>query len=375
MGLAQINAPPGRPSAQPPVRAMVVDDSAVIRGIIARTLENSGAIKVVATAANGADAVRMIDRFDVDVLILDIEMPVLDGLAALPKILAVAPDVKIIMASSLTLRGAEVSLEALRRGATDYIPKPSVSALHGAEEFKQELVRKVLGLGMARARRSKPATAESRERPVAAAAPTSNAPITLRKPSIMRPSIIGIGASTGGPQALTTLFTSLPANITLPIVIVQHMPPLFTRQLAEQIGRVSRRPCQEGSDGCAIERGKIYVAPGGHHMSVERHDGRSILRITDGPPENFCRPAVDPLFRSLAAAYGNATLAVVLTGMGSDGAHGAEAIAAAGGTILAQDEASSVVWGMPGAAAHAGVCSALIPLKDFGRRIGEFVAP
>ncbi|HEY1981607.1 MAG TPA: chemotaxis response regulator protein-glutamate methylesterase [Xanthobacteraceae bacterium] len=365
MAIAKLHERSAPPSADNPVRVMVVDDSAVIRGIIAQTLEASGQVKVVGSASNGADAVAMVTRFDVEVLILDIEMPVLDGLAALPKLLQAAPDVKIIMASSLTLNGAEISLKALRLGATDYIPKPTVGTLYSAAEFKREIVAKVLGL--CRSHRTKPRPADANGRP----APVTAPPVSLRKPSMVPPRVLGIGSSTGGPQALITLLSSLPASVTLPIVLVQHMPPVFTRHLADQLGRVAKRPAQEAVDGMPIERGKLYVAPGGFHMIAEQRERGPVLRVNQEPPENFCRPAVDPMFRSLAAVYGKATLAAVLTGMGSDGTHGAQAIAAAGGTVLAQDEASSVVWGMPGAAAAAGVCSALIPIKDFGARIAE----
>jgi two-component system, chemotaxis family, protein-glutamate methylesterase/glutaminase len=266
------------------------------------------------------------------------------------------------------LNGAEISLKALRLGATDYIPKPTVGALYSAAEFKREIVAKVLGL--CRSHRTRPRAADPAGRPASTATP----PVVLRKPSLVPPRVIGIGASTGGPQALITLLGSLPASVTLPILLVQHMPPVFTRHLADQLGRVTKRPAQEAVDGMPIERGNIYVAPGSFHMIAEQRERGPVLRVNQEPPENFCRPSVDPMFRSLAQVYGKSTLAIVLTGMGADGAHGAQAIATAGGTILAQDEASSVVWGMPGAAAAAGVCSALIPIKEFGGRVADYAA-
>ncbi|MBI1244204.1 MAG: chemotaxis-specific protein-glutamate methyltransferase CheB [Alphaproteobacteria bacterium] len=362
---------------------MVVDDSAVIRGLITRALENDPSIQVVATVGNGQLAIGQLGRTDVDVIVLDIEMPVMDGLTALPKLLEAAPDVKIIMASTLTQRNAQVSLEALQKGAADYIPKPtSTGEIHGSADFKRDLTEKVKALG--RARRDKrdrnraAGIPETRPQPTTAtraataaavsAMPARSsllsplAPIQLRPASRTMPQIVAIGSSTGGPQALFGLLSALPATLRLPICITQHMPATFTTILAEHITRMAKRPCAEGVDGQALEPGRIYLAPGDNHMKIEVQAGQKIIRLTKEPPENFCRPAVDPMFRSLAAAYGPAVLAVVLTGMGSDGAKGGKVVVEAGGTVIAQDEASSVVWGMPGAAAMAGICSAVMPI-------------
>lgn len=355
---------------------MIVDDSAVIRGVETRTLEAEPDIKVVASVSNAALALSMLARTPVDVMILDIEMPVLDGLSALPKIRALAPQVKVIMASTLTTRGGEISLEALRLGAIDFVPKPTTGSIFTADDFKRELVRKVTALGRVELGRKHAApsgaTAATTAAPHASTAPS--VPVKLRPASQTRPTVIGIGSSTGGPQALMATLSALPAAMQLPIVIVQHMPPTFTRLLADQLHRTTGRPACEGEEGMALEPGHIYVAPGGVHMCIERGATGGIIHINNGPPENFCRPAVDPLFRSLATAYGPSALVLILTGMGSDGARGAEAVAAAGGTILAQDEATSVVWGMPGAAAATGVVSALIPLAEIGARLGDYAA-
>ena len=347
-----------------PVRVMVVDDSAVIRGAITRILEKDSEIKVVASAGNGAAALAALPRLKPDIIILDIEMPVLDGLTALPQILRAAPEARVIMASTLTQRGAEISLKALSLGAIDVLPKPMAGAIFGADDFARDLVQKVLALG-----RTRPSARSALGPPQAQAAAEGR--VRLRAAGHEAASIVGIGASTGGPQALQAVLSGLPAAFQLPIVVVQHMPPTFTRLLAGELARVGRRPACEGQDEMPVERGHVYVAPGGNHMTVERRKDGTVLRLNRDPPENYCRPAVDPLFRSLAGAYGGGTLAVVLTGMGSDGARGATTIAAAGGTVLAQDEASSVVWGMPGAVAALGLCSALVPLSDMARRIGE----
>lgn len=375
-------ATPG--SAGPsPVRVMIVDDSAVIRGLITRALEADPGVQVVATVGNGQLAIGQLGRSDVDVIVLDIEMPVMDGLTALPKLLETAPDVKIIMASTLTQRNAQVSIEAMQKGAADYIPKPtSTGEIHGSVDFKRDLTEKVKALGRARrdkrdrnrlagipdAKPQPTAVTRAATAAAASAAPvrtsllSPTAPIALRPASRTLPQVIAIGSSTGGPQALFTLLAALPATLRLPICITQHMPATFTTILAEHITRTAKRPCAEGVDGQVLEAGRIYLAPGDNHMKIEAQGTQKIIRLTKEPPENFCRPAVDPMFRSLAAAYGAAVLGVVLTGMGSDGAKGGKVLVEAGGTVIAQDEATSVVWGMPGAAANAGICSAVLPL-------------
>ncbi|MBL8831878.1 MAG: chemotaxis response regulator protein-glutamate methylesterase [Rhodospirillales bacterium] len=371
---------------------MVVDDSAVIRGLITRALEADPGVQVVATVGNGQLAIGQLGRSDVDVIVLDIEMPVMDGLTALPKLLEAAPDVKIIMASTLTQRNAQVSIEAMQKGAADYIPKPtSTGEIHGSAEFKRDLTEKVKALGRARRDKrdrnraaglpdAKPQpTAATRAATAAAAsaapARTSllspTAPIVLRPASRTMPQIIAIGSSTGGPQALFSLLSALPATLRLPICITQHMPATFTTILAEHITRTAKRPCAEGVDGQALEAGRIYLAPGDNHMKIETQGTQKVIRLTKEPPENFCRPAVDPMFRSLAAAYGAAVLGVVLTGMGSDGTKGGKVLVEAGGTVIAQDEATSVVWGMPGAAANAGICSAVLPLDKLPAEIAK----
>jgi len=377
-------------SAPSQVRVMVVDDSAVIRGLITRALESDPGVHVVATVGNGQLAVGQLGRTDVDVIVLDIEMPVMDGLSAIPKLLEAAPDVKIIMASTLTQRNAQSSIEAMNKGAADYIPKPSSTGeIHGSADFKRELTDKVKALG--RARRDKrdrnraagvpearPQPTEMTRAATVAGVPSARnsllspqTPIQLRAVGRTLPQIVAIGSSTGGPQALFAVLGALPAAMRLPIVITQHMPATFTTILAEHIQRTAKRPCAEVVDGQVLEAGRIYLAPGDNHMKVESQGGQKVIRITKEPPENFCRPAVDPMFRSVAASYGAAVLGVVLTGMGADGAKGGRVLVDAGGTVIAQDEASSVVWGMPGAAAMAGICAAVLPVDKIAGEIAK----
>lgn len=358
------------------LRVMVVDDSAVIRGLLRRTLEADPDITVVSSVGNGQFAVDTLKRQPADVVVLDIEMPVMDGLTALPKLLEIDPDLKVIMASTLTLRNADVSMKALEAGAADYIAKPtSKTEMHGSDNFGRELAEKVKALG--RARRGKPSApgvrpevkpaTEKAEK--AASAPPAGSAIQLRAPSKAAPRLLAIGSSTGGPQALQTLISGLTGDLDLPILITQHMPPTFTKILAEHLAKAGNRSAGEAEDGESIQRGRIYVAPGDYHMVVERNGADAVLRLNKEPAENYCRPAVDPMLRSVAKVYGPYALAVILTGMGQDGMVGAGAVVEAGGTVLAQDEATSVVWGMPGVTAMAGLCSAVVPLPRMASKI------
>ena len=364
-------------------RVMLVDDSAVVRGIFRRTLEVDPEIRIVATAGNGQQAIDALGRESVDVVVLDIEMPVMDGMTALPKLLEIDPAVKVIIASTLTQANADISLRALAEGAADYIPKPVARhAIHSAESFKRELVDKVEALGHARQVRSAPGSSPSRgalgrstATTEAKAGPQETGPIarrfTLRTPSAVAPRVVCIGSSTGGPQALMEVLKELKGDFNLPILITQHMPKAFTAILAEHLKKAANRPSAEGVDGEPIEQGHIYVAPGGLHMAVATNNGRPVIRLDDGPPESFCKPAVDPMLRSAAEVYGNHLLTVILTGMGHDGLAGGKVVVEAGGTLIAQDEASSVVWGMPGAVTNAGLCSAVVPLSDVALSINR----
>ncbi len=359
---------------------MLVDDSAVIRSLMYRILSTDPAIYVAASAANGHTAIQLFRKADIQVIVLDIEMPVMDGLSAIPKLLEIDPDVRIIIASTLTLRNAEISLKALELGAIDYIPKPTTPKEIGDEgDFKRELLTKVRSHG-ARPR-LRPRSVPAANVPVDLPAPLlKQAPrkIVLRTPALQRPQIIAIGSSTGGPQALFTLLRGLPRTLSVPIVVTQHMPPTFTAVLAQHVERVCGRPCQEAVDGGVLKNDTIYIAPGDYHLLVEGTATRLVSRLVKGPPENYCRPSVDPMFRSVVQTLGSRVLGIMLTGMGSDGLSGSTRVIEAGGTMIAQDEATSVVWGMPGAVATAGLCSAVLPLPQmapFVAQLFEKAAP
>jgi two-component system, chemotaxis family, protein-glutamate methylesterase/glutaminase len=360
------------------IRVMVVDDAVVVRGLVSRWIEAEPGMTVVASLRTGRDAVRDVARVNPDVVLLDIDMPDLDGLSALPQLLAQKRDLVVIMASTLSRRNAEVSLKALALGAADYIPKPATNReVTTSLPFRAELIEKIRALGKRRRRFGEARVGALSDAPVRPriAAGDARPDIKLRPFALTMPRVLLIGASTGGPQALTGLLEGLGAAADrVPVLITQHMPPTFTTILAEHLARSSGRPAREGSDGEPILPGNIYIAPGGRHMLVNRHNGVAALALDDGPQINFCKPAVDPLFSSAARAFGSTVLAVVLTGMGSDGTRGAGAIAAAGGSVIAQDEATSVVWGMPGSAAQAGVCSAVLPLPDIAPKLSALIA-
>ena len=358
------------------IKVMVVDDSAIVRGLFTRILEAEPGIAVVASAGDGGMAIRALGREHPDVILLDIEMPIMDGLTALPKIKELRPDVVVIMASTLTKRNAEISLRALSLGADDYIAKPtSREELRSAEDFKRELVEKVYAL--AARKKGWPVVRPSRRGAAAPAARQvfpARKTIELRSVGGARPEVLAIGSSTGGPKALAECLVPITAGISLPIVITQHMPPTFTEILAKHLGDLTGWPCAEGNDGELIRARHIYVAPGGYHMLVAKQGLHKIIRITDDPPENFCRPSVDPMLRSLAEAYGPNILVLILTGMGSDGHAGCERIVQCGGTVIAQDEQTSVVWGMPGAVAVTGLCSAVLPINEIPGRVSRLAA-
>jgi len=358
---------------------MIVDDAMVVRRLLTRWVDAEADMTVVACLRTGREAVDQIAQCDPDVVILDVDMPELDGIAALPLLLEQKPGVVVIMASTLTRRGAEVSLRALSLGAADYVPKPEAAPDAGTSAaFQHELIEKIRNLGGRfrwSARRDR-AGAIAGWRPGAPRADGlplhAEAAINLRPFARSRPQALLIGSSTGGPQALATLIGQLGATIEqAPVLITQHMPATFTTVLAEHLARSSRRRVLEPAPGELVGSGSIYVAPGGRHMRVVRGaDGPSIT-LGDDPPINFCKPAVDPLLSSAAAVWGPASLALILTGMGSDGTRGAGEIVAAGGSVIAQDEATSVVWGMPRSVAQAGLCSAVLPLDRIAAKVNR----
>lgn len=432
----------GAPSPGRAVRVMICDDSQTVRGILAGLLSADPEIEVVSRVGDGQQALDALAEARPDVVLLDLEMPVLDGLAALPRLLRADPRLAVIVASAVTQRGAAEAMSALRAGASDYIPKPGAGR-GGASDpvFRAELLEKVKG--WARMRRRTAALAAAPATPVSAAAPVAPsavpvnpvppstpvvepvpstarvlqpataapppkptapapsifkpAPSTQRNaarvsapgaatasetqpPSLPRagkaagaPSLLAIGSSTGGPQALAAFLRSLNGAPAVPTVIVQHMPAGFTAMLADHLDRLGSLRVAEARDGEILQNGRAYVAPGDKHLIVERGAGGLTARLRDDPPEHFCRPAVDPMLRSAQRACEGRVLAVILTGMGQDGLEGCRSLVAAGGTVLAQDEASSVVWGMPGAVARAGLAREVLPPERLGPRVSAML--
>jgi two-component system chemotaxis response regulator CheB len=337
-------------------RVLVVDDSAVIRRMLTEILGADPDVEVVATAASGAAAITKLAECAPDVVTLDVEMPGISGLDALVAIRQQAPRLPVIMFSSTTQRGAETTLEALARGATDYVTKPSGTGSREASiaQVRAQLVPKIKGL--ARRTRVAPAVAAATAKP-------------RRRDRATRVDAVVLGCSTGGPNALTELLAALPSPLPVPIAIVQHMPPVFTRILADRLSARSKLNVREARDGEPLHAGEVLVAPGDHHLVLARDGVIVHARLDRGAPENSCRPAVDVLFRSAAATYGAGVLAVVLTGMGQDGLRGCELIRTAGGQIVVQDEATSVVWGMPGAIATAGLADQVAPIDQIADAI------
>jgi two-component system chemotaxis response regulator CheB len=359
---------PNQPAlSERPIRVMVVDDSAVVRGLVSRWIGEDPGLEVVARHPNGKLAVDDVAKSAPDIVLLDIDMPVMDGLTTLPLLLRARPGLRVLMVSTLTKRNAEISFKALSLGAIDYVPKPDSNRDITIEpEFRREVIEKIKVLGRS-GWRSAPA-AWRRDQAV-------GTPQHERRPfSLVPPRVIAIGSSTGGPQALGTLLGSLaPALSRVAVLVAQHMPPMFTTVLAERLARATGREAREGKDGEKLKPGAIFIAPGDHHMTIGARDGPT-LRVSSGPPPvNFCRPAIDPMFASVASIFGPAALGIVLTGMGSDGVAGAGAIVNAGGSIIAQDEASSVVWGMPGAAVSAGLCAAVLPPAEIALTVSKLI--
>ncbi len=345
------------------IRVLVVDDAVVVRRLVSDVLAMDPSLEVVGTAANGRIALAKIPQINPDLVILDVEMPELNGLETLVILRRTWPTLPVIMFSNLTERGATATLDALSLGAADYVTKPANmgSVSQARQRVQDELIPRIKALT---GRTGEPAVAPS---PVAAT------PARAPSPSVSlagtRVEVLAIGVSTGGPNALAMLLPEFPADFPVPIVIVQHMPPLFTRFLADRLSQGSRLRVLEGVEAGVLEPGVAWVAPGNFHMKVCRNGETVCLSLDQAELENSCRPAVDVLFRSVAEVYGGRTLGVVLTGMGQDGLRGSEEIRRARGQILAQDEATSVVWGMPGFVVNAGLADTVLPLGQMGNEI------
>ncbi len=343
------------------IRVMVVDDSVVIRRLVTQALEQDGMIEVVGTASNGAIGLQRIPQFNPDVITLDIEMPDMNGLEMLRRIRREYPQLRVIMFSTLTERGAAVTLEALTLGADDYVAKVSNegSLDRSMARLRDEMIPKIKQFFRVAGQSATAASPAYR----AAVVPAGGARPIASSPKF-RPRVVVIGVSTGGPTALAAMLPSFPPNFPLPILLVQHMPPLFTRLLAERLNVACQLSVEEASEGDMVEAGKILIAPGDFHMKVASRSGVIRVCLDQSPRQNSCRPAVDALFTSAVELYGGAVLAVVLTGMGQDGLHGVKLLKAAGARVLVQDEASSVVWGMPGAVANAGLADRVLALDQ-----------
>lgn len=348
-------------------RVLIVDDSAVVRGLLSRALQSDPQIEIAATAMHGQAALTHLRKMPIDVVVMDVEMPVMDGLTALGVMLKEFPKLPVVMASSLTQAGAETTVKALALGAAGCIAKPATSsASESISLLVNELVPMLKALGRKSPEGSSPVTPTGTVR---SAVGTPNASMSraaastpVRSLKEFTPHIVVIGTSTGGPRALTEVLTQLDRRFTLPILIVQHMPPLFTPLLARRLELDCGRPCAEGVNGGAIERGHIYIAPGDYHMEITRKGDRMVTVLHQHEQEHYCRPSVNPLFRTAAQWYGSSVLAVMMTGMGDDGIEGTRDIVARNGYVIAQDQASSVVWGMPGAVVREGLAHQVLPL-------------
>jgi two-component system chemotaxis response regulator CheB len=340
------------------IRVFLVDDAAVVRRVVSSALNRDAALEVVGTAADGQIALSRLPDLQPDVVILDLEMPVMDGLETLVALRKTHPRLPVIMFSRFTQRGVEATVHALTLGADDYVPKPG-DGLDVGRCVEEMLIPKIKLLGR---RAAEPGKAETQT--VAVSAAGRPAVRAVSKPQ--RVELVAIGASTGGPNALAELMPAFPADWTTPIAIVQHMPPDFTARLAERLSAKSRLRVREGAAGEPVSAAQAWIAPGGHHLVLRRAGEAVRLALNQEPRVNSCRPSVDVLFRSAAEVYGPGVLAVVLTGMGQDGLRGCECVRAAGGQVIVQDEASSIVWSMPGAVAQAGLAEQVLPLQHLG---------
>ncbi|WP_432978833.1 protein-glutamate methylesterase/protein-glutamine glutaminase [Dactylosporangium sp. CA-233914] len=375
------------------ISVLVVDDSVVVRRLITDALGDDPEIRVVGTAPNGKVAMTKIEQLRPDLVTLDIEMPIMDGLQTMRAIRAKYARLPVIMFSTLTAAGATATLDALSAGASDYVTKPANvgSVAESIRSVREQIIPRIHALAGGR-RGALAAPPRPLGGPNHAPAPSlTRPPGGSALPGVVRPpnvppngpavapiravprggaiEVVAIGCSTGGPDALTSVVRALPASLPVPVVVVQHMPPVFTKMFADRLDRTAAVTVVEATGDMVVRPGTVYIAPGDFHLEVHRRGTEVVTKLNTGPPENFCRPAVDVLFRSVARVYGGATLAIVLTGMGQDGKRGAEQLRSAGAEIVAQDEATSVVWGMPGAVTQAGLAHAVLPLGDIANHL------
>ncbi len=350
-----------------PIKVLIIDDSVTVRQLLADALGADPEVAIVGSAPNGALGLTLLPRLAPDVVVLDIDMPVMDGLEFLQRVRPTYPKLPVIVFSTHTTHGAATTLQALWHGASDYVAKPTAPDYDSAvAQARRELMPRIRAFTRRDGGRAVPAGPV----PGVALHPASLGKI---EPPTPRAGVVAIGASTGGPRALAEVLGPLPADLGVPVLVVQHMPALFTRHLADGLAVQCELPVREAENGVALESGTVWIAPGDHHMSVVRDGPRLRLKLDQGSPENACRPSVNPLFRSVAAVFGQGSLGVVLTGMGQDGLEGAARIRESRGQVIVQDEASSVVWGMPGAVARAGHADKVLPLEDIAGEILERV--
>jgi two-component system chemotaxis response regulator CheB len=344
------------------LRVLIVDDSVVMRRMISDMVQSDPALEVAGIAHHGYIALAKIAQVTPDIVTLDLDMPEMDGLETLTRLRAEYPDLPVIIVSALTERGTQMTLDALAMGASDYVTKPSSVMPNSSSvaEVREELIGKIKSLGAAHLSRS-PGWAKKRV-------------AVLDETAHSRVEIVVIGVSTGGPNALMQLLPDIPADFPVPLVVVQHMPPMFTRFLAERLTKVCKLKVREAAHGDKLEAGTIWIAPGDHHLEMERTSQEVLIRLNHGPLENSCRPAVDPTFRSAVECFGSRVLGVIMTGMGHDGLQGSRCIYDGGGQILAQDEKSSVVWGMPRFVVEEGLPDEVLPLDRLAAGIRKRVA-
>jgi two-component system chemotaxis response regulator CheB len=348
------------------LNVLVCDDSAVARAAVVRMLETDPELRVAARARNGEEAVAAVRQGGLDVAVLDLEMPVMDGLTALPLMLKADPELRVIVASTLTTRGAAAAMEAMRRGAVDCLAKPAPGE---DAQFAAELIARAKGHAKLRRRAPEPLRAPE---PVRVPEPPRPAPLPVAAPSVRRNGmpveVLAIGCSTGGPEALAVVFRAFRHPPRIPILLTQHMPDTFIPMLAEHLSRLGPVQVSVARDREALRPGRALIAPGGRHLTVA---AGPVVALSDGPEEHFCRPAVDPMLRSVAAVFGGRAAVAVLTGMGRDGGDGSALVAQAGGLVLAQDAGTSVVWGMPGAVVERKAANEVLPLPELARRLAE----
>ena len=353
-----------------PIRVLVVDDSVTVRQLVVDALSTDPALHVVGAAPNGALALSMLARSKPDCIVLDIDMPVMDGLEFLARLRPEYPRLPVIVFSTLTTHGAETTLQAMWNGASDYVAKPQARDYESAlQQTRADLVHRIKAL----ARPSRRASLDSGGHPLTARASAGSPVAALARPALSPPfariSVVAIGASTGGPRALVDILSALPGDLEAPVLVVQHMPPLFTRHFADGLSSQCDLRVREAEHGVVLEPGMVWIAPGDQHLTVSRDGALVRLWLDQDAPENACRPSVDPMLRSVARVHGAGALAVILTGMGSDGLAGCRAVREVHGQVVAQDEESSVVWGMPGSVVKAGLAHSVLPVEAIANDI------